>query len=104
MNIQIPPDVIVFRRLHDSGYKGNWHILAKSSSNGFTYRSHPDYPEWYDSQTHTAVCGTKEDDRQNSHGFIFDGKVEWSMLGEVKKLCLACMPILKYYPDLQTKP
>lgn len=103
MNIQIPSDLRVFRRLHDNGHKGNWHILAKSSNNGFVPKSHPLYSEWWDSETHTAVCGTKEDGRQNSHGFVFDGKLEWSTLGKIKTICPSCMPILKVYPELANK-
>lgn len=103
MNIQIPHDLKVFRRLHNTGHKGNWHIFARSSNNGFVEKTHPLYSQWWDSETHEAVCGVKEDGRENSHGFTFDGKLEWSTLGRIKAICPSCMPILKHHPELADK-
>lgn len=100
MNIQIPNNLVVFRRVHANGNKGQWHIHVGASSNGFTAHTHPTFPLWWGSQSHKAVCGAREDERQNSHGFTFDGRLEFSTLGEVNKICPACMPILKQYPEL----
>ena len=95
MNLTIPPETKVFRRVHDYGHKGNWHILDKISKNGFTQKSHPEYPDWWNSCTYIALCDHPEDDRESKYGFFFDGFLEFSTVGEIKKVCPSCWPFQK---------
>lgn len=98
MILTIPPNTPVFRRVQDDGRAYAWHILAGSKSCGFDKNRHPDKPLWWDANSHTALCGYKDDDRKEAYGFIFDGHIKWSTVGDVSGVCLQCFPYLKHYP------
>ena len=92
MNLTIPETATVFRRVHNDGRKGPWHILKWARENGFGPVSHPEYEDWWRSVTYHALCKAREDSRTTGHGYIFDGHVELSTVGEIKKVCPSCWP------------
>jgi hypothetical protein len=93
MQLDIPPLTIVFRRVHDNGNKGPWHIMAGSRENGFTEKTHPSLPmEWYGSRTYRGLCDKREDDRVTAGKYEFDGFLEFSSVGQIKNICPSCWP------------
>ena len=90
MNLTIPPETKVFRWVTDGKKAGAWHILAFIRWNGFTQKYNPSRPEWWDSKTFTALCKQRMDSRMPDGGTI-----EFSTVGEIKKVCPSCWPFQK---------
>ena len=90
MNLAIPPETKVFRDVTKGGNKGRWHILRMVKDNGFTQKLNPSRPLWWGTKTYIAVCLRRLDNRLPD-----GGTVEFSTVGEIKKVCPSCWPFQK---------
>jgi len=93
MNLSLPQTLKVFRCVMNEGGKRDWHIWKKTVSGGFTEKTNPSRPEWWDAETYIAICGKKVDNIDD------DYFVEFSTLEEIKRVCPSCWPFEKVSVD-----
>jgi|GEM_PF-5644689 len=91
MKLEIPQETVVFHRIKNDGKKSNWHILSFTSNNGFTSKTNPEHPDWWDSKSYIGLCGKREDGRI----YAWNGTIEFSTIGEINKICNSCFPYYK---------
>ncbi len=107
MELKVNPDTYLFRRVKN-GRKGEWHILEKSSPNGFNGRHDkdgtPEHPEWWDTFTFVSICDVHMDSRASV--MAHEGNIEFTMVKDpkVKRICSSCYPYGKIRSEIQGLP